>query len=44
MLPVDGNVVRNMVSDFYLKTVTLVGYNPRTRKLPIDRNHALRVA
>ena len=43
-LPVNGDIVRNMVSHFDKKTVSLSGYNARSWKLPIHCHHALCVA
>ena len=40
----DGDVVWDMVHHFNKKAITLPSYNARSRKLPIYRHNALRVA
>ena len=44
LLPMDGDVVLDMVNHIDKKVITLPSYNARPRKLPIYSNNALCVA
>ena len=43
-IPVDRDIVWNMINDFNEQTIALSSYNPRTRKFPIHCHNALGVA
>ena len=43
-IPVDGNIVWDMINDFNEQTIPLSSYNPRTGEFSIHSNNALAVA